>query len=279
MKIGRRFSEMKQLFLFSCLLLTVLSCGEKDPARSPDELVEWTFIAPATKASIDGKGAFSWKTGDEIAIWNSTAGGFVTFSTATGSGIFSAQAPANSEFTGTSFFPASSATDAHSVELPASYSVQQLSEGAGIHMSAPVLNDSNCLEFKHLTAYLTVQLTDTPATIDRVVIGSDGHSLSGEFEVDGSSALSISGGSATTTVTFPAQEGQTVSFTVPVPVGEYQVSITAGDGNTPSMISMHTGTVSFLRAHQYKLAPASPQTSFSTRCEVYEITQDDGNWE
>lgn len=269
---------MKKLFLFSCLLLSALSCGEKDPVKSPDELVEWTFIAPSTKASIDGKGAFSWKPGDEIAIWNSTAGGFVTFTTATGSGIFSAQAPANSVFTGTAFFPASSAVNANSVSLPASYSIQQLSVGAGIHMSASVSNENNSLEFKHLTAYLTVQITDTPATLDRVVIGSDGHSLCGGFEVDGG-ALYISGGSATTTVSFPAQEGQTVSLTVPVPVGEYQISITAGDGNTPDMISMHTSPVNFRRAHLYKLSPASSQTGFSAICEVYDITSDDNNWE
>lgn len=266
---------MKKLLLSSCLLLAALAC--ENPALQRDGLVEWTFLAPATKASIDGKGAFSWNSGDAIAVWNSTGSGFVSFSTE-GNGIFTAQAPADALFTGTAFFPASSANAVNSVSLPGSYSIQQLSQGAGIHMVATVTNDSNCLEFKHLTAYLTIQVPAAPAAMNSIVIESAGHSLSGVFEVNDDNGIIVNDGTATISVSFPAQAGQDIVFTVPIPVGEYQISITAGDGSPMDMINMHTGTVNFRRAHLYKLAPLSSLTGFSTACEVYDIT-DDNNWE
>lgn len=267
---------MKKLLLSSCLLLAALAC--ENPALQRDGLVEWTFVAPATKASIDGKGAFSWNSGDAIAVWNSTGNSFVTFSTASGNGIFSALAPANSSFTGTAFFPAASAVAANTISLPDSYSLQQLSDGAGIHMAAAV-SDEDRLDFKHLTAYLTVQVSSgTSATIDRIVVGSDGHSLSGQFAVDGTDGIDITGGSAAISVSIPTQSAEAFSFTVPIPVGEYPIRITAGNESTPDMINLHTDAVNFQRARLYKLAPLSSQNSFSPTCEVYDITEDN-NWE
>ena len=93
---------MKKIFYILALGLACIGCSKK---ADNERLVEWSFEATYTKASIGlADGAFAWTPGDEVAIWNSTAGSFVNFSTRTGSGKFSALAPESASFSGTAMY-------------------------------------------------------------------------------------------------------------------------------------------------------------------------------
>lgn len=274
---------MKRVLVLS--LLALASCARLSP--SSDSLVEWTFDAPATKASLGDGGAFSWDKGDKIAVWDASGGTFVPFESKTGSGRFSATAPAGSRFSQLALFPVTiAAGSTASVTVPSSYSAASLEGGAGILMHAAVEDGSNVLHFKHLGAYLTVNVKDAPSSVEQVILSSPEAALSGNFALAASGSamqISASSGTGVITVSCPHTDGQDVSFTIPVPVGRYNINVTAKDGSGEEKLSVHTSAgVSFDRAHKYTLETATVEGAalvlLSGVCEPYGTASDDDNW-
>ena len=157
MKIGRMIVMKRLLLTLSLCLPVVLSCN-KEPDSVP--LREWTFEAPATRAALSGTGAFSWNRNDRIAVWDETSSSFVSFTTSSGSGRFSATAPENAHFSTIAYYPAGIASGVGVISLPDAYSLDDLTGGAGIPMAAEVEDGSQILHFKHLTAYLTIPVSN-----------------------------------------------------------------------------------------------------------------------
>ncbi len=270
---------MKRIILFFSTVLTTLSCNRD----TRQQWIEWVFDAPATKAVLSADGAFSWTQGDQISLWNTTSSSFVTFTTASGSGRFSAQAPASANFVGAAFYPATIATTPSVVTLPASYSMDALSIGAGMPMYAQVEDGSNLLHFKHLGAYLTIRINQVPGSIDQLRISSPTVSLSGGFpltDAAGYKILQAADGTGDILVSFPHSGIQNYAFTIPVPVGEYSIRYAAGSAGDPAVLQKYTDTIVFERAHLYKLSAAEPGQDFAPlTCETFTLDNDNDYWE
>ena len=275
---------MKKNLLLIAVAVLAVSCGKAiKPSQATHDMVEWTFEAPATKASLGAGGAFSWSPGDEIAVWNSTESAYVTFRTGTGNGRFSATAPASANFTTGAYYP-SDIVSGSGVTLPSSYTVDALSSGAGMPMFSPVEDDSNLLEFKHLVAYLAIQAQRLPDTIDRIKVSSSTVSLSGTFSPadigGGRREIRSVSGNAAVTIGFATSAGQDISFIIPVPVGEYAITVEAGNVDVSDVLSAETDPVNFLRGHLYTLsAIVNPDISVSLTSEPYNLEPDSNNWE
>ena len=275
--------HMKHFLPFLTLSLLAFSCTRT--AEAP--LVEWTFHAPSTKASLNASGAFSWTEGDQIDVWNEASGAFVTFTSGNGSGRFSAQAPASAHFTTAAFSPAGIADGLGSVTLPAAYSKDELAAGRGIPMYAPVNEGSDLLHFKHLGAYLTIAIDHLPGNIDKLILSSPTVSLNGNFtlvEAAGEKEIRAATGSGSLSLTFAPGANQSIRLTVPVPTGTYALSYQAYDGDTPEKFVRRTEDITFRRGHLYTLATADPVLEgeylvLALTCEEYDIHVEDNLWE
>ena len=243
---------------------------------------EWTFTAPATKASLAANGAFSWNQHDEIAVWDATTSAFVKFSSETGNSIFTATAPTDANFTDAAYYPYSSISNTGAFTLPSSYIAGDSDNGAGIlAMYAAVDPNANVLHFKHQCAYLMYQIPDVPATVTKIVISGDGVSLSGTFTPDDQSEvkeIQDSTGEGTVTVNYTLTgKKYMLSFTIPVPVGTYAISYKAYEGDT-ECIQRHSDPISFQRAHLYKLYdPLINDRVSVVEVEAFDFADDENN--
>ena len=275
---------MKWSMIIIAGALLAISCGKAVNASQPaDDLVEWTFVAPATKASFSADGAFSWSPGDEIAVWNATESSYVTFRTGTGNGRFSAVAPASANFTTGAYYP-SVIVSGDGVTMPSSYTVADLYSGAGMPMFAAVEDDSNLLEFRHLVAYLTIVANNLSDNIDRIKVSSTTVSLSGTFvPMDaggGKREIRSASGSGEVTISFAPSDNKNISFTIPVPVGEYSITLEAGNEDVTDVLSAETVPVNFLRGHLYTLSVIGESVfSVTFTTEPYGLEPDSNNWE
>ena len=267
--------------LLAALLVTG-ACVGKSPLEPA--MREWTFEAAYTKAAVSGEGVFSWSKGDEIAVWNSQSGGFVTFTSVTGKGKFRAVAPANAHFSQAAFYPLGIAVSTGAVAMPSLYSSPEES-AAGFAMYSPVEENTELLSFKHLGALLELSLTGVPAGATSLVVSSPGLSLSGSFALSGSPAeIQAASGSGTVRVAFPATEsGDNLTITVPMPVGNYPLSI-ALEGPSETLFSLAgSESITFRRAYLYKPAPIAageiPEVPFDADIVSLNLEGDDDNWQ
>lgn len=246
---------MKRLLTIIAAGLLVLSCGNTE-RQQDDRLIEWTFNAPATKAQLGSRGTFSWNKGDQIAIWDATGGSFVTFTTPSGNGRFSAMAPASADFSGIAFYPASIASTVSSVDLPASYTVSGLEAGAGIPMYAIVEDGESLLQFKHLGALLSVNVKNVPKRFTYLTMSAEGVSLSGPFtlsDASGFKEIHPVAGSGSVGVVFSLSDSGDLNFTFPIPVGRYAISYVSGSESEPDLLQCATDEYTFERGHAYRL--------------------------
>lgn len=274
---------MKRLMIFFGVVFATVSCGRTEVDRPAPELVEWTFTAPASKASLAANGAFSWSRDDAIAVWNSTSGSFVKFTSLTGNSIFTATAPDNAHFQGTAYFPYESVSGTETFTFPASYNAGDYNPYSGIiAMYSSVEEDSNVLHFKHQCAYLTCQIPDIPASVTKIVVSGIDVSLSGDFTpIDNAGVKEIrsASGDGTVTVNYALENKQyMLTFTIPVPIGRYAISYTAYEGEDV-FSSKSTDPINFTRAHLYKLYDPSIYNRFGmVGYEEFELTDDTENW-
>ena len=271
---------MKKIFFVFAFALAMVSCSDR---QAP--MVEWSFQASySTKASIDaGSGAFSWKGGDKIAVWNETSASFVQFSTPAGKGKFSALAPADAHFTSAAFYPVAAAKTTSVISLPASYASPEES-AAGFVMKADVPTGGNVLSFRHLGAVLVINLSHLSSNMDRVMVRSSAVSLSGDFTVTAGEVRTSSGSSAVT-VHFEPEEGRSVSIAVPVPLGEYPFTVSLGNESEPDLYTIESaGSLNFERAHLYSLVPVDLLYNgvvipAGDSVENYALEDDGNNWQ
>lgn len=267
---------------YIAILLVAVACATK--AHEEPAMREWTFEAAYTKAAVSGEGAFSWSKGDGIAVWNSESSSFVTFTSVTGKGKFRAVAPANAHFTEAAFYPSGIAKSTGAVEQPSSYASPEAS-AAGFPMYAQVEENTELLSFRHLGALVELTLTTVPEGAIALVLSSPTVSLSGNFGISGSPAeIQAAPGSGAVRVTFPATAGgESITVTVPVPVGSYPLSIALDSSSNTLFSLVGSENINFQRAHLYKPAPIVsgeiPAVPFDSDIVSFNLEGDDENWQ
>lgn len=269
---------MKRILLLFCAALAISACS-----KSATELVEWTFTAShSTKAAISDSGAFSWNAGDEIGIWNNTAGSFVPFTDAVGKGVYRASAPADADFT-TAIYPASAAAGVSSVTLPAAY-VSPEESAKAFPMIATVDKATNTLSFKHLGAILRLKITDVTTDVKKISVASSDGSISGTFEIaDGKIALAS--GASGVDLTLSLSEKSDLAITLPMPTGSYGYTVTMGTDYAPDVFTATTGSSkqTFERGKIYKpsavaFVNGSIIMDTGATVESCEVSDDDLQW-
>lgn len=277
---------MKKIFYIFAILLLGVSCSDKvEDTRSIDggRLIPWSFDAAFTKASIGiSDGAFAWNAGDQISIWNQTAGSFVAFTTTIGSGKFSALAPADAHFAEAAFYPAGIATTTDALVLPAVYSGPEAS-ATSFPMCAEVSEESTFLSFKHLGAILVVNLKNVPAGVSNIEISSSEKSISGAFTI-ASGEISATDGTSAVSVALSVARRQNMSIMLPIPVGTYPIIIKIGNEEEPGMFEIQSSSaMAFSRANLYSLEVIDLNTGVtvidSGETEIFTLENDGDNWE
>ena len=240
-------------------------------SRSTDQMVEWTFKAPATKAAFSDAGKFSWDAGDKISVWDATSESFVSFTTAAGKGIFRATAPADAHFSQWAYFPGSIAKGLGSINF----------EAGTIPMCASIEEGSDLLHFKHAGALVTIRIINIPQEASSFVLSSESTAFSGNFSLtDGVWTAGGAGGS----VSFPLTD-ESFQLMIAVPVGEYSLEYRIKDASDTDILRRKTdGNFNFLRAYSYvfPLENMDVENSFiidaSIPVESVVITPDTQNW-
>jgi hypothetical protein len=212
-------------------------------------------ISTHTKAEIDADGGFTWRAGDQIAVYSTKDPGYVVATLLEGeegkkkSG-FVIDSDAEELRTDYSVYPAGIELDAYHdasdfrVLLPAVYDNVDKTNPFAVQlpMAGPNISDED-LSLYHLGGLLRLTLRNLPAGADRIEI-STGKNLSGEFAVDTSNPVAMfvsteSGtGSNGTTLTFNLKQAttanETVVLNIPLPVGEHDyLSVQVKQGGTP----------------------------------------------
>ena len=264
------------------MLAAAAACSRQGTDGS--RMVEWNFNAVMTKATLDQDGHFAWSAGDRIAVWNATSGAFVPFSSPTGSGLFSATAPADARFTDCAVYPAARAVSVSAVTLPGSYA-SAAESAKSFPLYAQVEDGSALLSFRHLGALLSVPMTYLPNGSATLEIGSASHGLSGTFTLSEGTPRQIAAAAGSGTVRMPIPSGQ-LSFTavIPVPTGKYPLSIRVLDATDTELFSLEgTDPITFERAHLYVLEKIEADSNVSrpisvATAESLEVQNDSDAW-
>lgn len=275
---------MKRILLLSVVFVLAAACSRERLAEP--RMVEWTFDTEYTKAVISDGGDFSWQQGDRIDVWNAAAGAFVPFTTLAGKGRFTASAPSDARFSGAAFYPSGIAGSTSDVTLPAFYASPAAATSA-FPMYAAVKEGDKILHFKHLGAMISITITGVGPELTRLDLRSGEKALSGRFDLavsGGNQVIQAVSGSAATAVSFSYPESGTLSVTLPVPVGEYPISICLGTETDPELLVVSsTGSLAFERAHRYLLKPVDyMQARYGAgngSMESLTVMDDSANWE
>ncbi len=268
----------KYLVLFASLAVAAACSHELE--ETPVQVEPVTYSLQATgpsaevKATIADDGKFSWSEGDEIAVFDSSEGHFVTFRCDSGDGIFTAEAAPGAVFT-TAYYPASiaMASNPGTIVLPTGYTQKEAEGGRIFPMKAEA--DGGHLSFRHLASLLKITINDVPAEATSLAVSSD-KALGGIFEIrkddaekdaiiaddgDGNIVISLSNAAKTNLIAY-----------VPVPTGTYNYAVTLGNGST-TFLSQSTGSAKKLdRATLHKLMPLTVSTQTSEPEEVDHYT-------
>ncbi|MBR4808739.1 MAG: hypothetical protein IK031_00480, partial [Bacteroidales bacterium] len=254
---------MKKFPIILALLAIAAGCA-KEPVVTPveeGELVTYSLTASLpdaqVKATISDAGKFNWSAGDEIAVYNSATGSFVTFRSAAGDGNFTADAAPGAVFT-TAYYPASIAvpSDPDKVNLPTAYTQAEAVAGKSFPMKATV--SGSTLEFDHLAALLKLTINDVPEQATSLVLSS-AKALGGTFTVgtdgSGDDAILASDGDGDVEITLSNTVRSNISVYVPVPVGTYSYTLSLGNGtvtwltkSTTSAKTLERGSLHILKA-------------------------------
>ena len=217
--------------IFAAAALLLASCtGEKNlvPEQITNEskLVEYTFtVDPETKAAISDAGAFSWATGDEVAVWdsqNSTYDKFVV-NASDASITISGTGAADADYT-TAYYPysvASATAGENAIVWPASYAT---AADAAKTFPMMAVNDGGTLHFRHLGALVKVAITDLPSNVSSLVFKAN-EGLSGTLAVNASTpdepfcAAGSSAASVEVSTDGATKDGDNTVIYVPLPAG------------------------------------------------------------
>ena len=180
-----------------------------------------------------------------------------------------AKAPADAQFTGAAYYPRSIAAEG-GVSL----------SGEANPLCAILEQGSNVLHFKHIGAYISIDLRGIPAEAARVVVASESTAFRGDFALtDGVWNASGAAGK----VEFPVA-GADMQLTLPVPVGSYTVSYRLEEDGGNILLERTTdGDFTFERAHRYafpaeNLEPTSELFEITVELEDFDLDDDDDYW-
>ena len=210
-----------------------------------------------TKAKInDETAAFSWHTGDQIAVYAGgykISNGLSTFETSNASFAFKGE-DFNSDRENFAIYPAALVHNGTSplyttdvtasslkLNLPASYNLSKIYfENSPVPMIAANAPDGN-LEFKHLGALLRFKLISVPKQTQYITFDFNGKKVQGEFTLTsvtpGTSVIATSDTDGNDDIVTVYNDGVFSTFqtnlivNMPVPTGVYtDVTITTWDG-------------------------------------------------
>ena len=275
--------RMKKTIFIIVTLIATVSCSKS--ADAPASMQEWTFEAAYTKASLSTQGAFSWEKNDRIAVWNATAGSFVSFTSLTGKGIFNATAPSDAHFAAAAFYPSDIPVSTSGISLPAVYSSPQEAERV-FPMFAEVQDGSKTLSFKHLGALANFTFIRFSPEADHLEISSPGKKLSGTFQMATNSSslkeIQVSEGSGSISVAFTPGES-VLSVTVPLPAGSYPLTVKLLKGGETLLEIVGNDTHGFERAvlSRFKTIDVNPVDEIPfqlVQTESYSLEGDDELW-
>lgn len=216
------------LFL-SLTLSAVVSCSKEAAGnhQSDGHYVELKAVMPDCKATVTAAGAVSWAEGDKIDVYT-TSGAVRVFDLVkieAGVATFSANLPAGEAPSTVAIFPSgclkgvsgSTAT----INYPASYSY------ASGSMKAPMyaIVGGGTLSFKHLGGMMRITCNPVPSAATAFHLVCNGMQNVGNFNATVGESMEVASSSASTNtkckVNFDAAVGDSKTFLVPVPTGEY----------------------------------------------------------
>ena len=224
---------MRKGLLAIALPLLAFSCGKISPAgeEAAVENVPVTLragFAGESKAAVTSAGAVTWADGDQIGVYTS-AGKIRAFDLSSGAGTASAtfvsNLPAGEEPSDVAIYPMSSfkslSGSSVTVNYPATYTY---SDGA---MNSPMaaIPSSGNLAFRHIGGLIQVVCNPVPAEAtafhlvckDMRIVGNFTTTVAADMEV----ASYSSADNTKCRINFDTASGDTKTFNVPVPTGEY----------------------------------------------------------
>lgn len=223
---------MKKIVYIILGVFAIIACSKETPDMAKSGFVSeqdgqgvYTFTAymdDVTKATINsGTGVFYWTGDEEIAIWDSVNGEFVTFTidTYSNTGLKEAKfkttgAKSGASFSGNvAYYPASiAATSAGSPTYNFPNEFDNLADAAkGFPMEGTVSNGE--IKFTHLGGLIDFTLTNVPSFTTALVLNN--------------------GTSDIMTVPVTPDAGS-VHAILPIPVGTYALTVKLLDDNTPT---------------------------------------------
>ena len=247
---------MSNKFFIFLLSMTVLSACAKvteDPVPTENEGITYTLkgiLSDKTRALISDEGAFSWESGDKVAVLDSNTGDLCEFTSKDGDGIFTFTGEPGREYVFTkAWYPASMAKSDDVLSFPSSWEYSAVSAAHNFPMAAAVQNGE--MHFYHLCALLKVTVNNVPKNATALSLSSPSVSLSGDFNVvnlglddgridatgenviveDGEIAVNSVPeidsdlGEGSVSVLLDLSEKQTISVYIPLPCGSYKYSV------------------------------------------------------
>lgn len=219
---------MKKTMIFATAIAAMVLAGcQKEQQQAPvqEEYTTLQFgLGDATKTTHTAAVQLVWAEGDAISV--DTPSGFKTFSLISGEGTASGTFRINETVTvnenATAIYPAALAPawsdDKLQLTLPDSFAWSAHS------VQAPMISwVNNAYPYFHLLGGLIkLDVYNVPSSATKLVFTTDGQNVSGDFVMNGSSAIETSAGTNNTvTITFTAGTAANMTFFVPVPAGTY----------------------------------------------------------
>ena len=254
---------MKKIFYFAVAAFTFFSCAKevelvKDKDEIPvgeankESVVIYGSVNP-TKTTVDAYGFYSWQTSEKIAVveedMTDSSGSEFTLSDAT-TGAFTGTKSQGKDLV-FAVSPQAALSDAtedsgytiYSLTLPATYSGYVAGTTNAVMVGVPdgeYAGDGYRFIFSHAAALLKFTYVNVPYGTKKFKLTTP-ESISGTWDFDTTSGVSIdqtTSGGKTVTITLAStveSVGQTMSFFVPVPAGNYtgfSIELQDAAGNT-----------------------------------------------
>lgn len=218
------------LFVAAAVLVFAAGCAKENDTNNnvEENLVTYTFTAfaeaeetenegsdePEVRSTLTNAGGFSWAKDDQIAIWNSAASKYVTFT------VQSVDGSGNATITGNAaegavwtnaIYPAARAAGSGSA---VDYTVNTV---AGPILVSQV--DGQNLSFKYLGAVMNIQVTSVPDTPTKLTVTANANVFGSRSFTWNNGAPVLGGSGSQDSVTVPFNTSGITS--VPVPQVSY----------------------------------------------------------
>ncbi|MCR4932219.1 MAG: hypothetical protein K5918_07280 [Bacteroidales bacterium] len=252
----------KRLLAIAMAVMTFAACQKEN---SNVLIIEAEGMHNGTKMAIDGN-ASHWATGDEVYISGADhTGNTYTVNISDGqatvdvSGNSSLRTPLYGVYPAANYVSHSGTV--YTVEVPYSYDYATCTDGGTTrqNLQTPMVaytESGNKMQFKHLTAAVTVEITNHygfAVNVSDISVESDNYNICGNVEVDMASPISVApvpeSGDNLVTMDFSVKplkidQGATAQVQIPVlPVGDnnhFTISVTVKKDGDPNITKTYT---------------------------------------